>query len=389
MGVKVREKKPGEFWIFVNHAGQRTSRRVGPEDLAESVASEIRRRLLLGQDAFPSDEDPGAGPTVGEYFQRVKARWQASMSPKYFAGIEADYRLYILPELADVHVSAIDRDTLVEFVGVLRKTTVKSGRMMSKSYLARIVKALSILLTAAVEDKRMSLSANPCQRIGKYWKAQADYREEPDPFTAAEVPVLLAACREHFAFRDYCLLLTLIHTGVRVSEALGLQWRDLDLDTRVVRVRRQWQSGEHRTLKTPRSKRDVLLSSALADALRTLRPEEYAEQSPVFANGSGNPPDLDNWRTRVFVETCERAGIRPRRIHDCRHSYASLHLSAGQSLKWVSAQMGHSSIRVTADVYGHLEAGSNLAATDTLPGPVRTPAAPKKKARQRVGLKSL
>ncbi len=62
-----------------------------------------------------------------------------------------------------------------------------------------------------------------------------------------------------------------------------------------------------------------------------------------------------------------KAKIRRRRVHDTRHTFASLLLSNGESLKYVSARLGHSSIRMTADVYGHLEVGSNHAAMDRLP----------------------
>jgi integrase len=72
-------------------------------------------------------------------------------------------------------------------------------------------------------------------------------------------------------------------------------------------------------------------------------------------------------RDRVFWKVCDKAQIRRRRPYDTRHTYASVLLSNGESLKYVSTQLGHSSIRMTADVYGHLEVGSNRAAVDRLP----------------------
>ena len=79
-----------------------------------------------------------------------------------------------------------------------------------------------------------------------------------------------------------------------------------------------------------------------------------------------NYVDMDNWRNRVFWKACDKAKIR-RRVHDTLHTFASLLLSKGEPLKYVSAQLGHSSIRMTADVYGHSELGSNRAAMDGLP----------------------
>src|SRR5262249_21280784 len=80
-----------------------------------------------------------------------------------------------------------------------------------------------------------------------------------------------------------------------------------------------------------------------------------------------NHIDMDNWRNRVFWKACDKAKIRRRRVHDTRHTFASLLLSNGEPLKYVSTQLGHASIRMTADVYGHLEIGSNRAAMDQLP----------------------
>jgi len=73
---------------------------------------------------------------------------------------------------------------------------------------------------------------------------------------------------------------------------------------------------------------------------------------------------MDNFRNRVFWKACDKAKIRRRCVHDTRHTFASLLLSNGESLKYVSAQFGHASIRMTADVYGQLEIGSNRAAMD-------------------------
>jgi integrase len=90
-------------------------------------------------------------------------------------------------------------------------------------------------------------------------------------------------------------------------------------------------------------------------------------QIAAKVNYEGGRVDMDSWRNRVFWKACDRAKIRRRRVHDTRHTFASILLSNGESLKYVSTQLGHSSIRMTADVYGHLEVGSNRAAVDRLP----------------------
>ncbi|HKA53823.1 MAG TPA: site-specific integrase [Candidatus Binatia bacterium] len=77
----------------------------------------------------------------------------------------------------------------------------------------------------------------------------------------------------------------------------------------------------------------------------------------------------DNFRHRVWFKLLEKAGLRRIRIHDLRHTFASLLIQQGESLAYVKEQMGHHSIRVTVDMYGHLVPGGNKAAVDRLHEP--------------------
>ncbi|MBP1601969.1 MAG: hypothetical protein H6Q06_2120, partial [Acidobacteria bacterium] len=84
-------------------------------------------------------------------------------------------------------------------------------------------------------------------------------------------------------------------------------------------------------------------------------------------NREGNPADMHNVKNRVFFRCLEKAGLRRIRFHDLRHTFASLLIQDGQSLKYVSDELGHSSIKMTADVYGHLVPGANRQAVNRLP----------------------
>jgi integrase len=96
----------------------------------------------------------------------------------------------------------------------------------------------------------------------------------------------------------------------------------------------------------------------------------------VFVNREDLPLDGDNLRDRVFHPALATAKIRRVRFHDLRHTYASLLIQQGESLAYVKEQLGHSSIQVTVDVYGHLVPGSNRSAVDRLDAhPVCIPAA--------------
>ncbi len=94
----------------------------------------------------------------------------------------------------------------------------------------------------------------------------------------------------------------------------------------------------------------------------------------VFTTPEGTALDGDNVRHRVFYRLLENASLRRIRIHDIRHTFASLLIQNGEPLTYVKEQMGHTSIQVTVDVYGHLVPSANRAAVDKLDAvPIRIP----------------
>jgi integrase len=80
----------------------------------------------------------------------------------------------------------------------------------------------------------------------------------------------------------------------------------------------------------------------------------------------GGPIDGDNLRHRAFYRLLQKVGLRRIRFHDLRHTFASLLIAQGESLAYVKDQLGHSSIKLTVDTYGHLIPGSNRQAVETL-----------------------
>src|SRR4051812_45590437 len=114
---------------------------------------------------------------------------------------------------------------------------------------------------------------------------------------------------------------------------------------------------------------ETLVALHLERKKQTLR-EGWGEVPPwVFINRVGTMLNRDNFRHRVWVKLLEKAGLRQIRIHDLRHTFASLLIQQGESLAYVKEQMGHHSIRVTVDTYGHLVPGGNKAAVNRLDEP--------------------
>jgi len=119
-------------------------------------------------------------------------------------------------------------------------------------------------------------------------------------------------------------------------------------------------AGELVPLKTKAARRNVDLSAKAAALIRRqLFARTPNQLGLVFPSSGGRILNDDNFRHRIFAPAVRRSGLGPVRFHDLRHTYAALMVAAGAHPKYLQAQMGHSSIRVSLDLYGHLFPDAN------------------------------
>lgn len=367
MGVRVREKVKGsgEWWIFIDHKGKRKAKKVGRDKrLANEVAKKIEAKLTLGDCGLLINEENKV-PTFGDYAKTwLLVTVPATCKPSTAIDYNHFLSNHAMPELENVLVSDINR------LRIKKLLMEKANSGLSASSINQIKSVISGVLNLAVDDE--ILSSNPAHRLGKVVKAK-NIQDGIAPFSRDELALLLKTFREEFP-KDYPLALTLARTGMRYGEALALQWGDMDFHNRLIRIQRNFTKGNILTPKSGKG-RSVDMSKQLKSALLELRHKRKLEtvrkgwgKVPewVFVNETGNPLDPNNWRRRVFYRALEKAEIRKIRIHDLRHTYASLLIQAGESLAYVRDQLGHHSIRVTVDIYGHLTPGGNKDAVDRL-----------------------
>jgi len=226
------------------------------------------------------------------------------------------------------------------------------------------------VLTHALEDGL--IPANPTSRLGRFIKRK-DPKKEINPLSREEARNFLEVVGEHRP-RYYPFFLCALRTGMRLGELLALEWGDIDFRGGFIEVRRAYVRGQITTPKNGKTRR-VDMSRQLAKTLNTLLlvrkkdalaqgRREVSEQ--VFVNEQGGIIHEANLRNRVFFKALAKAGLRRIRIHDLRHTFASLLIQNGESLAYVKEQLGHHSIQITVDIYGHLVSGANRQAVDRL-----------------------
>ncbi len=158
-----------------------------------------------------------------------------------------------------------------------------------------------------------------------------------------------------------------VFTGMRQGELLGLQWGDVDWNSRQFHIRRAWKEGQFTEPKTTNSMRKVDLPEFLIVDLKQWKLKcPISEYDLVFPNRSGNPQSHANLLQRDFYPALRRAGLRKIRFHDLRHTFASLMLANGEDVVRVSRLLGHASPTITLNVYSHMLPKEYYGGTDRL-----------------------
>lgn len=272
---------------------------------------------------------------------------------------------HIEPFVGKVKLSELSPGMIQEF----RNQLVASGRsrIMAKKVLSSLGAMLGTAMAAGkVARNVVREQARNARRhsIDKRHKKRLEVGV--DIPTKNEIRAMLAKA----GGRWRPLVIAAVFTGLRASELRGLRWDDVDFDRAVLTVRQR--ADRYGTIGSPKSdagKREVPLAPMVVNALREWRLAcPNGAQNLVFPNNKGNVDSLPNIHRRGLGALQFAAGIvepsadnkgssvtRPKYgLHSLRHAAASLFIEQGFTPKRVQALMGHSSIQVTFDTYGHL-----------------------------------
>lgn len=286
--------------------------------------------------------------TFGEWFETY-LRSLTGVTLRTLADYRSIRRRY-LGNLDPLPITLITRIHVADLVNELDR----SG--LSPKTIKNVVHLLSSAMGLAVDEGH--ITRNPVRRVRLPQAAIGG--SKPRFLTIEEAAVLVEAMPEHYQ----PLTTFLLGTGLRWSEATALQSRHVNLAAGTVRVEQAWKKipggWEVGPPKSNKSNRTV---NAAVPALLAVEPLLSKPSALVFSTPAGNVVRHANFYNRIWVPSCERAGLDPRpTIHDTRHTFASWLISDGIGLEAVQDQLGHESYETTRKVYAHLLPAVGVAA---------------------------
>jgi len=249
----------------------------------------------------------------------------------------------------------------------LREVQIQHVVIAKSKATVRIQQLCLIVLRRALEQAVQwnLLSTNPAANI----KPPRRARRELHTLSPDEARRFLKAAEKD---RLYALYYLAIDTGMRQGELLALYWRDVDVETGILRVVRTMDNhtGAIGPPKTAASRRAVQFGAGAKRVLAAHRARQRRDEYSgplVFQNSVGGPLSPPNVRLRSFLPLQLVAKIDPPiRFHDLRHTAATLMLGAGVHPKIVSERLGHATIAITMDTYQHVSPSMQREAADQM-----------------------
>jgi integrase len=326
---------------------------------------------------------PRGSETTGEFLTRwIEGQKPPVLRASTWRSYETKVRLYVLPHIGKVQLARLTSDHIQALQAILLRRPLEARvprakgarKVLSPTTVRDVRMILSRALDRAVLERKLNANPATAALVDRPQTAVMEQRAL-DPEQAL---LFLETLRGHRLEALYAVALAL---GLRKGEALGLGWRDLDLDVGLVRIRRSLSDagGMHLDeVKTRKSRRTLPLPAFLVLILKRHRIRQEVERERavnlwlgadnlVFTTQFGTPISPRN-ASRDLAAILARTTLPRVTFHELRHSCGSLLLALGVDIKVIQEILGHSSISVTGDVYTHVQLGLKRQAAEAMHG---------------------
>jgi integrase len=369
--LRHRHRSGAETWYGKWRTnGRQVMRALGPAldidgsaGLSREEAEVALRNAIVASRATPLLEDAIDIAEAGRRY--LTNREMLGLKPGTLADYESHLRCHLIPFFGERPLDEIDVDLIEGFIAAKRQEGKAIKSIRNFLGLLHAIFALAM--------RRGWCAANPVAAVDK---PRNPHNPDIRYLNGEELEQLLRATPDDELGRlERALYLTAAMTGLRRGELLALRWQDVDWESGVVRVRRTFSRGQFGTPKSRRSSRAVPLAARLIAALQEHQQRSRFQDDVdlVFAHPQiGQVLDPSRVRKR-FQAAARRAGLRPVRFHDLRHTFGTRMAASGAPLRAIQEWMGHSDQRTTliyADYAPDLTQGAMWAAR------AFTPAAP-------------
>ncbi len=281
----------------------------------------------------------------------------------------------VYPAIGHLRLDKITGRNIQQFINdlALNGKSLKTGKPLSRKTVIHHLSFISDVFGYAV--KMDMLSENPCKRVS----VPKGEKKEKEIYTLEEIEQLFSLLEK--APLKYRTFFTLaIYSGFRRGELLGLEWKDIDWEGRVISVRRTSNYTADKgtytdTTKTKKSQRSLKFPQVVMDLLRSYKSEQdkereklgskWVDNDRLFVKWNGEPMN-NNTPYFWFHEFCEEHNFRFCDIHSMRHFYASALINEGVDAAAVSGALGHSVIGTTTSIYCHVFQQAQARAGDAI-----------------------
>ena len=351
--IRRRSKDPGgplTVQVYLGRDPGTGKKRYHSESVKGTMADAERRLTEILREMDTGSPPVSSGRvTVGEYLEGwLRDPMEFRVRSRTLEGYRLHVRGNILPRIGSVRLDRLTPLQVQEMESGLLRSGGRDGLGLSPQTVLHVHRILSSALKHALQlglvPRNVATAVSP-PRVRRYEARTMTWDEAGRLLQTVTNPLF------------HTVFLLALHTGLRRSELLGLQWRDLDLDGKFLSVRRGLVQLSSGTLEVTEPKsgrgRVVTLTEESVRSLKAHRGRQPGDGHFVFCYSGGAPLNPVGV-SRSFHRAARKAGLDGLRFHDLRHTHATLLLAEGVHPKVVSERLGHSSIAITVDTYSHV-----------------------------------